>query len=462
MFSRPVSTEGLRAMIAIEATRRQVLAAGGGLAAGVATKAAGMAADGASGLGALLSDGPDGVLCAGMIVRGPGGRVVAAQAVGRRYTGSGQAERIEPFGLDDPFRTASVSKLITTTGFMRLVSSGQVALGDDASDPLGFRLRHPAWPDRPITIRQLLSHTSSLRNGPSYPVPAGHTLADAFHEGGRHFDGGAWFGPAEHAPGDWFAYADVNFCLIAQIIERITGERFDRYMTRTVLAPMTLDSGYNWSGVSQAKRSRAASARRWLDGRWTAQTDAIVPPAPEVVYPQPPGEPPVAEQDLRLGENGFLFSPLGGLRVSLRDLDRLAALYAAGGSVGGVEIVSARSLGAMTSPVWRYDPDHPNGETDGGVWRGYGLAVQILQEVHGPQGDAYFGDGSADWRGHLGDAYGWLAGLFWNRRTGASLVYALNGMRETGRRPGRRCALTAAEEALIDQALGIDRRDKRL
>ncbi len=432
------------------ATRRQVLAAGSVLAvAGLDARAA----DQARRLEALLSEGPDGVLCAGMIVRGPGRRVVAAQSVGVRYTGAGEAETIQPFGLDDPFRTASVSKMITTTGFMRLVSFGQVALGDDASDHLGFSLRHPSWPETPITIRQLLSHTSGLRNGPSYPVPAGHRLADAFHPAGRHFDGGAWFGPPEHAPGRWFSYADVNFCLIAQIIERITGERFDRYMTRTVLGPMKLDAGYNWSGVSQDKRSRAASARRWLDGRWTAQTDAAVPPAPLVVYPQPLGEPPVAEADLRLGENGFLFSPLGGLRVSLRDLDRLAAMYAAGGSAGGVRIVTPGDLASMSRPVWRYDADHPNGDTDDGVWQGYGLAVQVLQGVRGPQGDAFFGDGSADWRGHLGDAYGWLAGLFWNPRTGASLVYALNGVRETGRRPGRRCALTAAEEALVDRAI---------
>jgi CubicO group peptidase (beta-lactamase class C family) len=433
----------------MKATRRQVLVAGPAVMTGFAGRAAVRPSD----LKALLSNGPDGVLCAGMIVRGPRGATVAAASAGLRYTGVGAAEEIAPFGLNDPFRTASVSKLVTTTGFIRLVSSGKIGLDDDASDALGFKLRHPAWPGTPITIRQLLSHTSSLRNGPSYPVPAGHKLADAFHVEGRHFDGGAWFGPPEHAPGQWFAYADVNFCLIAQIIERTTGERFDRYMTRTLFAPARLDCGYNWSGVSQGKRSRAASARRWLDGRWTAQTDASVPPAPAVVYPQPSGEPAVAEADLRLGENGFLFSPLGGLRVSLKDLDRLAALYARGGSAGGIELVTPKDLDLMSRPVWRYDPAHPNGDTDDGVWQGYGLAVQAPQGVPGPKGDAFFGADSADWRGHLGDAYGWMTGLFWNRRTGASLVYALNGMRETGRRPGRRCALTAAEEALIDQAL---------
>ena len=56
----------------------------------------------------------------------------------------------------------------------------------DVSGPLGFRLRHPAWPDAAITARMLLTHTSGLRNGPSYPVPLGHRLSEAFAEGSRH------------------------------------------------------------------------------------------------------------------------------------------------------------------------------------------------------------------------------------------------------------------------------------
>ena len=80
----------------------QGLAAGGLLASG---REAG-AAEPATGLKALLSDGPDGVLSAGMIVRKPGGKLAAAEAAGLRYTGEGKAERIQAFGLDDPFRTA--------------------------------------------------------------------------------------------------------------------------------------------------------------------------------------------------------------------------------------------------------------------------------------------------------------------------------------------------------------------
>jgi len=432
-------------------TRRGLI--GAGMAAG-ATAAWGQ---GEGPLDRLLSDGPDGLLSAGMIARRSDGRIALSASAGRRISGAGV---VSPFGLDDPFRVASISKMIAATGFMGLVEAGRVGLDDDVSGPLGWRLRHPAFPDRPILIRQLLSHTSGLRNGPSYPVPAGHALREAFEPDGRHWDGGAWFGPPDRGPGDWFAYADVNFCLIAQIIERLTAERFDRYMTRVVLAPMKLDAGYNWSSVSQGRRDRAAPARRWLDGRWTVQVDAAVPAAPAVDYPQPKDGPPVAEADLKLGENGFLFSPQGGLRLSVGDLDRLALMFRAGGVLDGARVIAPAALERMCAPVWRFDPLAPNGDTGElgpgagpGVFGGYGLGVEAPQGRPGLGEDAFFGEGSTDWRGHLGDAYGWLTGLFWNTRDGRSLAWALNGMRETGRPHGLRSALTPPEEAVIDIGL---------
>lgn len=435
-----------------ELTRRGVIGAAAAFGASAALERS--AALGAEPLlASVLCDGPDGVLSAGVIARRGDGTVALSATAGRRMTGAGAGYVEAPFGLDDPFRVASVSKMIATTGFMRLVEAGRIRLEDDASTHLGFRLRHPAHPDTAITIQMLLSHTSALRNGPSYPVPAGHSLREAFEPDGRNYDGGAWFAPPDKPPGQWFAYADVNFCLIGQIIERLTAERFDHYMTRHVLTPAGLDAGYNWSGVSQGKRDRAASARRWLDGRWTAQVDEQVPPAPAVVYPQPRDMAPLSERELKTGENGFLFSPLGGLRLSLKDMDRLAALLRNGGTIGGHRIVRRASLAKMRQPVWVYDPASPNGETDGGVFGGYGLGVECPQGRPGADGDAFFGETSRDWRGHLGDAYGWMTGLFWNVRDGRTLVYALNGMREDHRPAGLHSALTRPEEQVVDMAL---------
>ncbi|UUZ57035.1 serine hydrolase [Massilia sp. H-1] len=54
--------------------------------------------------------------------------------------------------------------MMTTFAAMRLVEDGKLALDTDVGTYLGFPLRNPHFPDHPITLRQLLSHTSSLRD----------------------------------------------------------------------------------------------------------------------------------------------------------------------------------------------------------------------------------------------------------------------------------------------------------
>ncbi|MFM5906483.1 MAG: serine hydrolase, partial [Novosphingobium sp.] len=51
--------------------------------------------------------------------------------------------------IDDPVRVASVSKLVTAIGVMRLVDQGRLNLDRDVSDYLGWPVRNPAFPDRP-------------------------------------------------------------------------------------------------------------------------------------------------------------------------------------------------------------------------------------------------------------------------------------------------------------------------
>src|SRR5690606_35918778 len=122
---------------------------------------------------------------------------------------------------DDPVRIASISKLVTAIGVMRLVEAGQLDIDADAGELLGFPLRNPAFPDTPITLRMLLSHRSSLTDAAGYwQTPLGGRLRDLLD------DPRAWDG--EHAPGTYFRYTNLNFPLVAQAMERATGERFDR------------------------------------------------------------------------------------------------------------------------------------------------------------------------------------------------------------------------------------------
>lgn len=395
------------------------------------------------------SDAPP-LIGAGLIARRANGQVAFAGTAGASLRGAA----MKPFELDSPFRVASVSKMVAAAGLMQLVDQGRLDLDQDVSGPLGFSLRHPAWPDKVITARMLLSHTSGLRNGPNYPVPLGHKVADVLLPGTPAFADGAWWSPPDQVPGAFFAYADINFVLVAQLIERMTGQRFDLFMRKVLLGPLGLDAGYNWSGVSQAARDRAAGGCRWIEGQWRGQVDDAIAPAPLIRVMPAPEQPNLSLADYRLGENGFVFSPQGGLRLSLSDMDRLAQLFAAKGRWRGKALVSAKALEAMIQPVWRFDRALANGLTDGGVLRAYGLGTEMSSQTPGQDGDQFFGQASVDWRGHLGDAYGWLTGLFWNVKDGSSLVWAVNGTPETGRAPGHRCALSRWEEDAIDIGLG--------
>ena len=372
---------------------------------------------------------------------GPCSGIIASSPL-RRFTWvRGEAGDGRAFQLDRPFRIASVSKMIAARVIVPIAEALPDGLEADVSDHLGFRLRRPAWPDQPIRLRHLLSHTSGLRNGPSYPVPAGRRLVEAFTPGARNFDAGAWFGPDAFPPGARFGYADVNFALLAQWAEQVTGLRFDRLMRKRLFDPAGIDAGYNWSGVTARARSQAAPGLRWEGGAWMAQVDAAPPPWPTPAFLAAEERTSLKDADIQPGENGFAFSPQGGLRISLEGMDRLARLF----------LADPGPLHRMEVPAWRMGPG--GAENEGGVFQAYGLGIQVLTGRRGPEGDAFFGPDSADWRGHLGDAYGWMTGLFWNRRTGESLAWALNGMPETDRPAGRRTVLTSPEEDLI--ALGL-------
>ena len=70
----------------------------------------------------------------------------------------------EPVDDQTIFRIASISKSFTATGLLQQVDQGKIALTDDVSDLIGFKVRNPRFPDKPITLEMLLSHTSSIHD----------------------------------------------------------------------------------------------------------------------------------------------------------------------------------------------------------------------------------------------------------------------------------------------------------
>lgn len=345
----------------------------------------------------------------------------------------GLADRLRsrPLTVDDPARIASVTKLVVAIGVMRLVEQGRLDLDRDVSDQLGWRLRNPAFPDRPITLRLLLSHTSSLRDEVDYAIPLGTTVESVLANP-------AAFDP-DHAPGSYFRYSNLNFPVIASAMERATGERFDALIARLVLRPLGLDACMNWTTCSDAALGRAAIL---YDGAGAPIRDDLGGQRPACPVFAPEGR----SCDLAaypLGSNGALFSPQGGLRISVRDLATVGRLLLNGGRHEGTRLLSEASVATLLAPQWRYDGS--NGETDRGFYCAYGLATQSLPVRVAGCNDDLFGDGRAV-SGHAGDAYGLRSGLWIDRRTGRGIAYFSTGNGEDP--PRGRSAYRAIEERL--------------
>ena len=321
---------------------------------------------------------------------------------------SGLADRAagRALTIDDPVRIASISKLVVALGVMRMVEEGQLDLHRDVSDYLGWTLRNPAFLDRPITLRLLLSHQSSVRDGVDYAVPLGTDL-QAVASDPAAFD-------SQHSPGTFFRYANLNFPIVAAAMERAGGERFDRLMQRLVLAPLGLDACFNWTTCSDAAVARAvvlyerdgSVVRDDLGGRR--------PPCPVLA---PNG---CDLSAYRLGSNGALFSPQGGLRISVRDLTVIGRLLLNRGRHEGAIFLNEGSIAELMSETWRFDG--ANGDTEDGFYCAYGLAVQILPARRRGCRDDLFGNGRAR-VGHAGDAYGVRAGLWVDAARGEGIAY---------------------------------------
>ena len=356
-------------------------------------------------LSALVrGDGPAERALAGLAVAVyRGGRPIYANAFGAaRLAPDDQV--LEPLRPDSLIRVASVSKTLSALVVMELVGEGALSLDEDVSRYLGWPLRNPNYPAQPITLRQLLSHISSIRDaGESYILRYPKTLQDAFDpaapEWPQRFQSG-------YPPGGGYEYANLNYGVVATVLERVTGQRFDELMGERFFDAHGIDGGFNVADFSAEQQQRVATLyrKRNADDVW----DSAGPWYPQVDDPAdgfPTALP--ADADYVPGTNGAQFSPQGGARLSLEGLGKLAQLY---------------RNPAFDEPDWLRSETSPAGED---AWTcAYAGGLQQLRTDCGAQltpGE------ERHWRGHSGEAYGLLSGVWLDADSGDALVFAITG-----------------------------------
>lgn len=290
-----------------------------------------------------------------------------------------------PLATGDMFRIASISKSFAATSILQLAEQGRLSLDDDVGDLLGFRVRNPAYPDRPVTLRMLLNHTSSITDGPRYGS------LDFIDPGA----GGAWQDSyADRAPGEGYEYSNLAYNMVGAIVERASGERFDIYVQRHVLQPLGLQGGHL---VDTLDAGRLARIYRWREGEGFVRSDAAYAPLGAGL------------DDYAIGYDAPMFSPTGGLKISASDLATYMLMHMNQGEWNGVRILAEEDARAMQVPTVTIDGD-----------AGYGLALRTDRAL--VPGETL--------TGHTGSAYGLYSSMFFDAQRKYGFVVMINGTRD--------------------------------
>ncbi len=363
------------------------------------------------------------------------GEVVVHQQFGNKWIDNTNPANHKPADRATTYRIASISKLVTTLGVMRLIEDGKIRLDQDVGDYLGYPLRNPHFPDAVITMRMLLSHTSSLRDAAGYywAHDQGVDLREVLIPTGKLYGNGAMWASAGHAkPGHFFSYANLPWGVIATIMERVTGERFDRLMRRLVFGPMNLAGGFHPADFSAADLANIATLyrkRREVNGKeiwdpagpWVVQVDD---------YSQAPPE-PRATPAYVIGTNGTLFGPQGNCRLSAEGLGSIMLMLMNKGKHHGKQILAEKSVDLMLQPQWRNNQKtgiESNGDNTTGRFQSWALGAQIFLDVgSNGKGDRLVEGGGVTGFGHFGDAWGLRSLMVLNPASRDGMIFLSGG-----------------------------------
>lgn len=309
----------------------------------------------------------DGELAGAVVLVARRGRIAYHEAFGARDRESGA-----PMREDAIFRIASQSKALVSVAVMMLQEDGRLLIGDRVGQYLpAFAKTTVAVPregggydvvpaKRPITIRDLLTHTAGIGYGSG---PASERWKQAGIQGWYFADrdepiaatisriGGL---PFDAHPGEAWVYG-YGTDILGALVERVSGTTLDEFLRTRLLAPLGMHDTHFY--LPPAKTHRLATVYSAADGKLTR--------APE------PGA--------MVGQGAYVqgpqksFSGGAGLLSTASDYARFLQMLLNGGELDGVRILSPASVRLMTVDHLGSLPFRPG--------QGFGLGFSIVEDL---------------------------------------------------------------------------------
>ena len=170
-----------------------------------------------------------------------GGAVIIArdgEIVYEHYYGYASKTGRSRVTKDTYFRLASVTKMVTAIRVMQLVEEGVLDLDRDISEYLGYQVGNAYYPQTPITLRMLMTHTSSLNQHGGYQR-SDRSLSELIaYDPYRKSN---WY---EETPGTVYRYSNFGAGVIGSLLETVTGRTIQDTVSEGVFVPMNITAAY--------------------------------------------------------------------------------------------------------------------------------------------------------------------------------------------------------------------------
>jgi len=304
------------------------------------------------------------------------GIVVCLEAVGYQ-----ELETQTPMPTDAIFQIRSMTKPVTAVAIMILVEEGRLLLRDPVEKHLpkfrgqmviesrdGDRVLSSKPPSRPITIRDLLTHTSGMGSWRAYvnsnPGPrAMMTLAEVVGIYSQK--------PLEFEPGTQWSYSDPGIVILGRIIEVVSEQPYERFVHERIFKPLGMKDSFFFPPAE--KRHRRTTGYSLRDGTLSKSNGDLYP------------------------EGARFASPAAGMNSTASDMAVFCQMMLNGGSYNGVRILSRSSVDMMTAV-------HVGDLQPGWAGMGWGLGWRVVRE---PMGTLSLASVGAFAMGS-GRGYGWV------------------------------------------------------
>lgn len=282
------------------------------------------------------------------------------------------------------FWIASMTKSVTGALFMMLVDEGKVKIDDPVEKYLPeFKGQmvldpkdkdHPHPPAHPITLKEVLSHTSGMVSAGDKVLKQTQVLKDNVSQYAKI--------PLHNEPGTKFEYNNAGINTAARVIEVVSGQSYYDFLQQRLLTPLGMKETSFWPGVELAHRL-AHSARRTEDKKSLEEIEFDKNVTPAVIAKLSEGATVPHEMLADFGIGKLLDyarhygEPAGGLMSTATDMGLFCQMLLNGGTFHGKRYLSEAAVKEMGSVQTGNVPVNPQ--------EGYGLGWFVkIKNDEGP------------------------------------------------------------------------------